>query len=107
MWEMRANLLLPKASKSCPKSNKSPDLVTLPGIKPGDATIEIALTTCLRPMRPDWAIFWNFLVTHFIRKVVQIFGDFLSRTGEATFWATFGTTWATFYFYIWSLCLDP
>ena len=29
MWEIWANLLLPKALKSCPKSNKSPDLVTL------------------------------------------------------------------------------
>ena len=27
---------------------------------------------------------------------------FLSQTGEATFWATFGKTWATFYFNIWS-----
>ena len=29
MW---ANKLLPKALKSCPKSNKSPNLVTLEGI---------------------------------------------------------------------------
>ena len=29
MWEIWANLLLPKALKSCPKSKKSPDLVTL------------------------------------------------------------------------------
>ena len=29
MWEIWANQLLPKALKSCPKSNKSPDLVTL------------------------------------------------------------------------------
>ena len=29
MWEIWANLLLPKALKSCPKSNKSPNLVTL------------------------------------------------------------------------------
>ena len=26
MWEILANYLLPKALKSCPKSNKSPDL---------------------------------------------------------------------------------
>ena len=31
MWEIWANLFLPKALKSCPKSNKSPDLVTLLG----------------------------------------------------------------------------
>ena len=30
MWEIWANKLLPKALKSCPKSNKSPNLVTLP-----------------------------------------------------------------------------
>ena len=29
MWEIWANLLLPKAFENCPKSNKSPDLVTL------------------------------------------------------------------------------
>ena len=29
MWEIWANLLLPKAFKRCPKSNKLPDLVTL------------------------------------------------------------------------------
>ena len=29
MWEIWANYLLPKAIKSCPKSNKSPNLVTL------------------------------------------------------------------------------
>ena len=29
MWEIWANLLFPKALKSCPKSNKLPDLVTL------------------------------------------------------------------------------
>ena len=29
MWEILANWLLPKASKTCPKSNKSPNLVTL------------------------------------------------------------------------------
>ena len=29
MWEIWANLLLPKALKSCPKCKKSPNLVTL------------------------------------------------------------------------------
>ena len=29
MWEIWANQLLPKALKTCPKSNKSPNLVTL------------------------------------------------------------------------------
>ena len=29
MWEIWANQLLPKTLKSCPKSNKSPNLVTL------------------------------------------------------------------------------
>ena len=29
MWEIWANWLLPQALKSCPKSNKSPNLVTL------------------------------------------------------------------------------
>ena len=58
--------------------------------------------------------FWNFFVTNFISKVAQMFCDFLcscenhhflSQTGEATFWVTFGETWATFYFKIWSHCL--
>ena len=58
----------------------------------------------LWPVRPDWAIFWNFLVTNLITKVVQMLGDFvgscenyrfLSRTGEATlpmcnFWKNLG-----------------
>ena len=29
MWEIWANKLLPKVLKTCPKSNKSPNLVTL------------------------------------------------------------------------------
>ena len=29
MWEIWANSLVPKALKSCPKSNKLPNLVTL------------------------------------------------------------------------------
>ena len=42
---------------------------------------------------------WNFVVTNFIAKVAQMFGNFLgscknhcflSQTGESTFWATFG-----------------
>ena len=33
MWEIWANLLLPRALKSCPKSKKSPNLVTLPMMK--------------------------------------------------------------------------
>ena len=32
MWKIWANLLLPKALKSFPKSNKSLNVVTLPGI---------------------------------------------------------------------------
>ena len=49
--------------------------------------------------------FWNFLETNVITKETQMFVDFLgsfekhcfsSETGEATFWATFGKTWATF-----------
>ena len=29
MWEIWANEVLPKALKTCPKFNKSPDLVTM------------------------------------------------------------------------------
>ena len=36
MWEIWANLLLPKVLKSCPKSNKSPNLVTLSPEVQGD-----------------------------------------------------------------------
>jgi len=31
MWEIWANIFLPKALKNCPKSNKLPNLVTLVG----------------------------------------------------------------------------
>ena len=33
MWEIWANLLMPQALKSCPKSIKSPNLVTLAGMQ--------------------------------------------------------------------------
>ena len=51
--------------------------------------------------------FLNFLVTNFITKVTQMMSDFFGRcflrqSGEVNFWAPFGTTWATFYFNIWS-----
>ena len=36
MWEILANYLLPKASKSYPYSNKSPNLVTLGVTQPLD-----------------------------------------------------------------------
>ena len=57
--------------------------------------------------------FFIFLAINFITKVAQMFGDFLggcenrcflSQTGEANFWATFGKTWATFLYNIWSHC---
>ena len=32
---------------------------------------------------------------------------FLSKTGDATFWATVVKTWATFYFNIWSHWQSP
>ena len=60
--------------------------------------------------------FWYFLATNFITKVAQMFGNilgrcenhrFLSQTGEVTFWATFKTTWVTFYSNIWSRCTRP
>ena len=47
------------------------------------------------------------MATYFIKKVAQMFGGslgshemhcFLSQTGSATCWVTFGKTWATFYF---------
>ena len=50
--------------------------------------------------------FWKVLVTIFLTKVAQIFGDFWAilknitfkvKTNVATFWATFGKIWATFY----------
>ena len=55
----------------------------------------------------------DFLISleQILLKVAEMFGDFwgsceslnfLSWTGEATFWATFGKTWVTFYFNIWS-----
>ena len=39
MWEILANQLLPKSLKSCPKSNKSPNLVTLATTLPFRETI--------------------------------------------------------------------
>ena len=53
--------------------------------------------------------FWNFLATNFITKVAQMFGDFEGNCEKhfffksnwlGYFWATFGKTWATFYFNI-------
>ena len=48
MWEIWANLLLPKALKTCPKSNKSPNLVTLPVSLATD--VKDSLTTATGPM---------------------------------------------------------
>ena len=59
--------------------------------------------------------FLEFLGNKFYYKVAQMLVDFLgicekhcffSQTGQATFWATFGKTWATFYFNIWSHCFQ-
>ena len=56
-------------------------------------------------------LFLEFLGNKFYYKADQMFDDFLdscennrflSQTGDATFWATFVKTWATFYFNIWS-----
>ena len=50
--------------------------------------------------------FLNFFATDFITEAAQMFGGFWavvekhcfsSQTGKATFWETFGETWATFY----------
>ena len=58
-------------------------------------------------------LFLEFLGNKFYYKADQMFDDFLdscennrflSQTGDSTFWATFGKTWATFYFNIWSHC---
>ena len=55
--------------------------------------------------------FFNFLATNCVTKVSLMFVDFLgscekhcfsSKTGQATFWVTFGKSWVPFYFNIWS-----
>ena len=55
----------------------------------------------------------KFLETTFLAKEAQMIGNFLGyfekphsyvKTALATFWATFGKNWATFYSNIWSLC---
>ena len=43
MLEIWANLLLPKALKSCPKSKKSPDLVTLTEVHKGLLSLSLLL----------------------------------------------------------------
>ena len=45
MWEIWANLLLPMALKTCPKSNKSPNLVTL-------VIINVIITFLKAPLPP-------------------------------------------------------
>ena len=46
MWEFWANLWFPKALKSCPKSNKLPNLVTLHHSAP------IFITKAVQPFNP-------------------------------------------------------
>ena len=57
--------------------------------------------------------FWKYSATKFLAKVAQIIGNILGyfeyphsyvKTAVATFWATLGNIWATFYFNIWSHC---
>ena len=49
MWEIWANQLLPKALKSCQKSNKSPNLVTLPLTK-NKQTAHSTAGPCTKPL---------------------------------------------------------
>ena len=75
MWEIWTNLLLPKALKSCPKSNKLPNLVTLILIQnsfstskcvsrvDGSLTILIKLNFCLFH-RLTFFIFTRVVVGH-------------------------------------------
>ena len=62
------------------------------------------------PVWPDWVIFefsWQQILLQKQPKYLVTFWQswkplILSQTGVATFWATFGKTWATFYSNIWS-----
>ena len=45
MWEICANKLLPKALKSCPKSNKSPNLVTLVHLLPARQIVSVTFNS--------------------------------------------------------------
>ena len=64
MWEIWTNQFLPKALKSCPKSNKSPNLVTLDGIN--------NCVSCL-----DLILLWKFLSVGVVLKPK----NFCSRWG--------------------------
>ena len=54
--------------------------------------------------------FWKVFGTKFPSNVAQVFGDFWSYLEWHKFlsknWATFGTSWATFYSNIWSHCCN-
>ena len=54
MWKIWANLLLPKALKTCQKSNKSPNLVTLLGISMRKSTGKIPKQFCLSIPSQCW-----------------------------------------------------
>ena len=122
MWEISANLLLPKALKSCPNSNKSPNLVTLIAMQskqfhPNDRK---SAANCFK---------WTFIciclyfrifsqcdqIGRFLKSLDDICSlkiakfddgilgrvnsmDSLVKTTVTPFGATFGKTWANFYF---------
>ena len=102
MWEIWTNELLPKASKSCIKSNKSPDLVTLLSssriCKAASARLIRSLLKQeqknLYAILPTNGIMLheisvnrcgyirNFMAIHFHTKVAQIFGNYLGCFGK-------------------------
>ena len=67
MWEIWANLLLPKALKSCPKSKKSPNLVTLFPIL--SLSLFVSLSFLLLPLD----VVYRNLLTPFFANVLSIF----------------------------------
>ena len=75
MQEIWTNSLLPKALKSCPKSNKSPNLVTLINTVNKNNTFSGFNMTTIETMHFDtckWTISWSLGVVFTIAKIHSI-----------------------------------
>ena len=72
-------------------------------------TESVSLSTSSHNQCDQIGRFLEFIAKKIVTKVAQMFGDFLGNSENHCFLcqtdrATFGKTWATFYFTIWSHC---
>ena len=75
-------------------------------------TESVSLSTSSHNQCDQIGRFLEFIAKKIVTKVAQMFGDFLGNSENHCFLcqtdrATFGKTWATFYFTIWSHCSQP